>query len=78
MSLLIWVVSYSFEALLCLWLIFWGGAEWVERRFIAGFLVCYFAITWNAEQIKLYTLIMLCAATLWFFLGLFIPALRFT
>ena len=52
------------------------GAEWVEQRCIAVFLVGIFAIIWDSEQIRLYALIMLIITTQWFALGLFIPELR--
>ena len=36
------------------WVLFWGGAEWLEGTFTSGFLVHELAHRWSAEGIKLY------------------------
>lgn len=75
-SLLVWILLYVVQLVFYLWLLRWGGAEWVERRVAAIFLLNIFAFYWDSEQIRLYALIMLIVATVWFVIGLFAPVVR--
>ena len=75
-SLLVWILLYVVQLVFYLWLLLWGGAEWIERRFAAIFLLNIFAFYWDSEQIRLYALIMLVAATVWFVIGVFAPVVR--
>ena len=75
-SLSVWILLYVADLLFFLWLLLWGGAEWIERRFIAISLLNIFAFYWDSEQIRLYALIMLVAATIWFVIGVFAPVVR--
>jgi hypothetical protein len=54
-----------------LWIARWGGAEWIEGRFISGFLVHIWAVTWTSEQIKVFAYGALFFGTILFILGMF-------
>ncbi|WP_313209711.1 hypothetical protein [Stutzerimonas nitrititolerans] len=72
----------EFVALYCLislfwrWIISWGGAHWLEGWKAMAFLE-WFAWPWNAEQIRLYAVVMWGFTTLFFVVGLFKPEWRF-
>lgn len=76
MSLMVFITVYAFDLLPSLWVLRWGGAEWMEYRFRAGLFFGYFAIGWSAEQIKLYVFLWLIISTAIFVIGLFVPAVR--
>ena len=75
-SLLVWILLYVADLLFFLWLLRWGSAEWIERRFAAICLLNIFAFYWDSEQIRLYALIMLIGTTIWFVIGVFAPVVR--
>jgi hypothetical protein len=76
MELFAWIIGYLLNLLLCLWMVRWGGAEWLEGTFLSGFLVNIFAPRWNAGGIKLYIWLTLLISSVWFLLGLFWPEIR--
>ncbi|MDH5545013.1 MAG: hypothetical protein OEZ43_05435 [Gammaproteobacteria bacterium] len=77
MTLTLFVALYLVEMLIFFWTIRWNGAEWMEYRFRAGIFFGYFAIGWNAEQIKLYAWLCGILSTIYFVAGLIKPELRF-
>ena len=76
MELFAWIIGYLLNLLLCLWMVRWGGAEWLEGTFLSGFLVNIFAPRWNAEGIKLLIWLTLLISSVWFLLGLIWPEIR--
>ena len=76
MELIAWIIGYLLNLLLCLWIVRWGGAEWLEGTFLSGFLLNIFAPRWSAEGIKLYIWLTMMISTVWFLLGLFWPEIR--
>jgi len=68
--MLLWIVSYVVLTLFWLWIIRWGGAEWIEGRLISGFLVNIWAVTWTAEGIKFFGWGALVINTVLFVLGM--------
>ncbi len=52
-----------------------GGAKWIEG-WKSFFLIEWFALDWNAEQIRMYVLIIWVASLIWFILGVIKPELR--
>jgi hypothetical protein len=76
MDLTLWVVSYFTSVLFWLWILRWGGAEWLEG-WKAWAVISWFAGHWSAEQIRLYALLLLLLETVGFIAGLFVPELRF-
>jgi hypothetical protein len=77
MSLLLWVVFFALTSLLWAWVLFWGGADWLEGSFLAGLLVHILAPRWTADGIKLFAAFSWFFETVWFGIGLFVPAARF-
>ena len=76
MELFAWIIGYFLNLLLCLWIVRWGGAEWLEGTFLSGILLNIFAPRWSAEGIKLYIWLALLISSAWFLLGLFWPEIR--
>jgi hypothetical protein len=77
MSEIAWVIVHFLDALFWLWIVRWGGAEWLEGTLASGLIIHYFAPRWTAEGIKLFGWGTLIGSVIWFFIGLFIPAARF-
>ncbi|MBB4220597.1 hypothetical protein EJP67_23645 [Variovorax guangxiensis] len=76
LSLFIWIAAHAAEALFCLWVLRWGGAERLEGTFASGFLISNFAPRWSAEGLKMAALILLVFCAVSFAAGLFVPGLR--
>jgi hypothetical protein len=72
-----WVLLFITNCLFCLWVLRWGGAEWMEGWRSIFFVDWAQSIAWTAEQIKLYVLVCWIGHTLWFAIGLFLPEARF-
>jgi hypothetical protein len=70
------IVLYLVHLLFWLWIIRWGGAEWLEGTFLSGLLIDVFAPRWSAEGIKLFGWGWLIVTTVLFVAGLFIPDFR--
>jgi hypothetical protein len=77
MSLLVWVATFALTSLFWAWVLFWGGADWLEGSFLSGLLVDIFAPRWSAAGIKVFAALTWLIEGLWFAVGLFIPAARF-
>ncbi len=75
MSITLWIFIYSLNSLWWKWVYSWGGAEWIEG-WKSFFLIDWFALDWNAEQIRLYALCIWLITTIWFIVGMFAPELR--
>ena len=73
MSVLIWCLIFAASSVLALWVMRWGGAEWMERWGLSDSL---YSTSWNAEQIKLYFLLLWLLHVVWFVVGLLVPAAR--
>ena len=76
MSLPEWIISYIALTIFWLWIVRWGGAEWVEGKFISGFLVHIWAVTWSAEAIKVFAWGALIINTVLFALGIIFSDFR--
>ena len=77
MSLTELVVTYLLQLVFWLWIVRWGGAEWLEGTFLSGFLVHIFAPRWSAEGIKLFGCGAILVSTVLFVVGLFSPDFRY-
>jgi hypothetical protein len=75
MSLALWIVVHAAEALFCLWVLRWGGAERLEGSFASG-LISTFAPRWSVEGLRMAALILLVFCAITFAVGLFVPSLR--
>ena len=76
MSLTLWIVLHAAQALLWLWVLRWGGAEYLEGTFLSGFIVDNFAPRWSAEGLRMAALILLVFCVISFVAGLLFPPLR--
>ncbi|MEN2508423.1 hypothetical protein V8Z77_16055 [Stutzerimonas stutzeri] len=76
MSTLEFVALYLLNSVFWKWIISWGGAQWIEG-WKSMVVLDWFAWPWNAEQIRLYALVMWSFSTLFFVIGLFKPEWRF-
>lgn len=72
-----WIGIYITDIIFWAWIVFWGGAEWLEGTFASGFVVFFWAPRWSSEGIKLYTWGQFILHTIWFLIGLFSPSARF-
>ena len=71
-----WIALFAASSLFWCWLLFWGGAEWLEGSFLSGLLVHFRAPHWSAEGIKLFAGLTWFLQGVWFLLGLFVPEAR--
>lgn len=71
-----WILWAVLSGVFWLWVLLWGGAERLERTFLSGFLISWFAPKWSAEGIKLFALLSLAGTLIAFVVGLFIPEVR--
>ncbi|GAA6142608.1 hypothetical protein [Hydrogenophaga sp. 5NK40-0174] len=72
-----WILLFAADCLFCLWVLRWGGAEWMEGWRSLFFIDWLMSIEWTAEQIKFYVLFCWIGHAIWFLVGLFFPGLRF-
>ena len=75
MPLWLWLLLFIVNSLYCCWIIGFGGARWI-KGWKSFFLIDWFALDWNAEQIRMYMLIIWVASLIWFILGVIKPELR--
>lgn len=76
MNLLHWFFLFAVNSVFTLWVLRWGGAQWMEGWKSLFFIEWLYSTFWNAEQIKLYFLVIWLLHALWFVLGLFMPEAR--
>jgi len=72
----VWVIVYLCSALFWLWVLKWGGAEWLEGWKAWG-VIGWFAGHWSVEQIRFYALILFIFESIWFCVGVVYPEARF-
>ena len=76
MSLTAWVIQFALQSLFYKWLLSWGGAQWLVGL-KSALTLGWMTWDWNAEQIRLYALLLWVIADVWFVVGLINPALRY-
>ena len=76
MSLTELAVIYLVNLLFWLWVVKWGGAEWLEGSFISGLLVHLFAPRWSADGIKLFGYGAILMSTIYFIVAILYPDFR--
>ncbi|MBU3845393.1 MAG: hypothetical protein H9855_00160 [Candidatus Acinetobacter avistercoris] len=75
MSLVWWIILFLIQSLFYKWLLSWGGAQWLvglKSALTFGWMTW----DWNAEQIRLYALLLWIISSIWFVVGVFQPSLR--
>ena len=75
MELLEWTTLFVVETVVLYWVVYGGGAAWLEgwKSVIA---IHWFAARWSAEGIRLYAFTLWWLTLAWFIVGLFKPELR--
>ncbi|WP_338755850.1 hypothetical protein [Moraxella lincolnii] len=68
--MIFWIAMYLLISLFYKWVISWGGAKTIEG-WKSFFLIGWFALDWNSEQIRLYALIGWLVTTVIFIIGCF-------
>jgi hypothetical protein len=76
-SLLALVIVFGISSLFWAWIIFLGGADWLEGSFISAFLISVHAPQWTAEEMKAFVGLIWFFEGIWFVVGLFVPGARF-
>jgi hypothetical protein len=77
MSVAVWVAFFVVTSLFWGWVIFGGGADWLDGSFLGGLLIHFRAPMWSADGIRLFAGLTWLAEAIWFLIGLFEPAARF-
>jgi len=77
MSVLVWIAIFGLSSLFWAWIVFGGGADWLEDTWLSGFLLCWLAPRWSADGIKVFALITWLLQGIWFVLGLLHSEMRF-
>lgn len=70
MGVIFWIAMYLLSSLFYKWVLSWGGAKIIES-WKSFFLIGWFALDWNSEQIRLYALIGWLVTTVIFIIGCF-------
>lgn len=68
--MIFWIAMYLLSSLFYKWVLSWGGAKTIEG-WKSFFLIGWFALDWNSEQIRLYALISWLVTTVIFIIGCF-------
>lgn len=75
MDLWEWTTLFILETLVLYWVVYRGGAAWLEGWKAAVF-IHWFAARWSAEGIRLCAFVLWWMALAWFIVGVFEPELR--
>lgn len=76
MGLALWVGLFALASLVWAWILFWGGADWLEGSWLAVVFVHFRAVEWSADGIRLFAGLMWLLQTVWFVIGLFVKDAR--
>lgn len=76
MSIGLWILFYVLTLAFWLWVVRWGGADVLEGSIFAD-LTEWLSSHLDVETIRGIGWIAIIAATIWFVVGVFIPAARF-
>jgi len=77
MSLTPLITTYLIQLVFWLWIVRWGGAEWLEGTFLSGFLVHIFAPRWSADGIKFFGWGAILISSVLFVIAIFFPDFRY-
>lgn len=71
-----WILCYVFDFLFWAWIIWWGGAKWLEATLASPFFVRCRAPGWSSEGIRVFAWLCLLVSVVVFAMGIFVPELR--
>ena len=77
MSLTKLIIIYMINLVFWLWVVRWGGAEWLEGTFSSVFFISIFAPRWSADGIKLFGYGTILISTIFFIAAIFYPDFRY-
>jgi hypothetical protein len=77
MTLSQWTGSYVLNTLFWLWVVRWGGAEWLVEQLSSVLLISALVPRRTVAVIKLLGWVILVTTRVWFLVGLFFPGARF-
>jgi hypothetical protein len=77
MSLIELTITYLIDLIFWLWVVKWGGAEWLAGTFTSGFLISIFAPRWSSDGIKLFGYGAILISTIFFVIAVFSPDFRY-
>ena len=75
MGLTAWLLWFALDSAWAWWVVWHGGAQWLQG-WKSWLLLNWWAARWNAEQIRLYVLLIWLLHAVWFVLGLLRPDWR--
>ena len=76
MGMTVWVALFALSSALWAWVLFLGGADWLEGSWLASLFIHARAVEWTAEGIKLFAGLTWFFQGVWFAIGLFAPGAR--
>lgn len=76
MGIGLWFLLYALNTTFAWWIVWGGGASWLEGWRSLLIIDWLFAYRWSSEQIALYTLLCWVGHTVWFLVGVFSPEAR--
>lgn len=76
MGFWLWSLLFAIHTGYCWWIIGYGGAKRVAG-WRAFFLINWFAFDWNADQIRMYALLIWLVSLFFFMMGAINPEYRF-
>lgn len=71
-----WIASFVVDVLILLWIVRWGGAEWLRGHWLADVLICFGASTCDEDVIKFLAWALFILGTVWSIFGIFDPNMR--
>ena len=76
MGVAVWIGLFLVSSLFWAWILFLGGADWLEGSWLAAVFVHFRAMEWTAEGIRLFAALMWLGQGIWFVVGLFVKDAR--
>jgi hypothetical protein len=74
--LLNWIIKYLIDLTISMWIVLGGGAHFLEGTLASGVFLGSYSPRWSEEGIKIFVWGTLVFTTIWFLIGLAVPAVR--
>jgi hypothetical protein len=71
MSILMWSLLFGLHTIFAVWVVFLGGADWLEGTLLSLFVVSTTAAEWTPGGIKVIVALTWIAGLIFFVIGLF-------
>ena len=76
MTLLAWTGVFAVASLFWAWVVFGGGADWLDETGVISVLVGWSGMAWSAQGIRLYAGGTWALTGCWYVFGVFEPAMQ--